>query len=47
MAGAYVQDVRYVAVPWMVESDACPWMYGMLQGTRDGGAVILMARNTC
>ena len=47
MAGAYVQDVRYVAVPWMAESDACPWMYGMSQGARDGSAVISMNRDTC
>ena len=31
-------DVRYVAVPWMAKSDACPWMSGhdyvMAQGAR-------------
>ncbi len=25
----HVQDVRYVAVPWMAKSNACPWMDGL------------------
>ena len=32
------KDVRYVAVPWMAKSNACPWMDGMSQRAREGGA---------
>jgi len=33
-------DERYVAVPWMARSDACPWMNGIPQGAREGGAIV-------
>ena len=35
---AHVQDVRYVAVPWMAGSDACPWV--------DGTAILTMVTVT-
>ena len=33
-------DERYVAVPWMARSGACPWKDGISQGAEDGGVIV-------